>query len=144
MTPTQNTNAVSLRPLLTDAEKIELLSKHMGVNLNDVLAEETERRRLEGEAERLRQEDELKREIARKLKSQRDYVGNGLLSGQIIAITPKRKFFTDISKFTDADCFKIKEACSSVMNTKSYPIFAQEIHITVEDRDILILCRKSA
>jgi hypothetical protein len=143
MTPTQNTNAVSLRPL-SDAEKIELLSKHMGVNLNDVLAEETERRRLEGEAERLRQEDELKREIARKLKSQRDYVGNGLLSGQIIAITPKRKFFTDISKFTDADCFKIKEACSSVMNTKSYPIFAQEIHITVEDRDILILCRKSA
>lgn len=143
MTPTQNTNAVSLRPL-SDAEKIELLSKHMGVNLNDVLAEETERRRLEGEAERLRQEDELKREIARKLKSQRDFVGNGLLSGQILAITPKRKFFTDISKFTDADCFKIKEACSSVMNTKSYPIFAQEIHITVEDTNLLIICRKSA
>ena len=143
MTPTQNTNAVSLRPL-TDAEKIELLSKHMGVNLNDVLAEETERRRLEGEAERLRQEDELKREIARKLKSQRDYVGNGLLSGQIIAITPKRKFFTDISKFTDADCYKIKEACSSVMNTKSYPKFAQEVTITVEDMDLLVICRKSA
>jgi len=143
MTPTQNTNTVSLRPL-TDAEKIELLSKHMGVNLNDVLAEETERRRLEGEAERLKQEDELKREIARKLKSQRDYVGNGLLSGQILAITPKRKFFTDISKFTDADCYKIKEACSSVMNTKSYPIFAQEIHIIVEDTDLLIICRKSA
>ena len=144
MTPTQNTNAVSLRPLLTDAEKIELLSKHMGVNLNDVLAEETERRRLEGEAERLKREDELKREIARKLKSQRDFVGNGLLSGQILAITPKRKFFTDISKFTDADCYKIKEACSSVMNTKSYPIFAQEIHTTVEDTDLLIICRKSA
>ncbi len=143
MTPTQNTNAVSLR-LLSDAEKIELLSKHMGVNLNDVLAEETERRRLEGEAERLRQEDELKREIARKLKAQRDFVGNGLLSGQILAITPKRKFFTDISKFTDADCFKIKEACSSLMNTKSYPIFAQEIHLTVEDTDLLIICRKSA
>lgn len=143
MTPTQNTNAVSLGPL-SDAEKIELLSKHMGVNLNDVLAEETERRRLEGEAERLRQEDELKREIARKLKSQRDFVGNGLLSGQILAITPKRKFFTDISKFTDADCYKIKEACSSVMNTKSYPIFAQEIHITVEDTNLLIICRKSA
>ena len=143
MTPTQNTNAVSLGPL-TDAEKIELLSKHMGVNLNDVLAEETERRRLEGEAERLRQEDELKREIARKLKSQRDYVGNGLLSGQILAITPKRKFFTDISKFTDSDCYKIKEACSSVMSTKSYPIFAQEVHIVVEDTDLLIICRKSA
>jgi len=143
MTPTQNTNAVSLGPL-SDAEKIELLSKHMGVNLNDVLAEETERRRLEGEAERLKREDELKREIARKLKSQRDFVGNGLLSGQILAITPKRKFFTDISKFTDADCYKIKEACSSVMNTKSYPIFAQEIHITVEDMDLLVMCRRSA
>ena len=141
--PTQNTNAVSLRPLTTES-KIELLSKYMGVNLNDVLLQEIEKQRVEEEAERLRQEEESKREIARKLKAQRDFVGNGLLSGQIIAITPKRKFFTDISKFTDADCFKIKEACSSVMNTKSYPIFAQEIHITVEDRDILILCRKSA
>ena len=144
MTPiTNDTNAVSLRPL-SDAEKIELLSIHMGVNLNDVLAEETERRRLEGEAERLRQEDELKREIARKLKSQRDYVGNGLLSGQIIAITPKRKFFTDISKFTDADCFKIKEACSNVGNMNSFPVYTREIHLTVEDIDLLIICRKSA
>jgi len=143
-TITNDTNAVSLLRPLTTESKIELLSKYMGVNLNDVLAEETERRRLEGEAERLRQEEELKRNLDRKLKAQREFIKQGFLSGQILAITPKRKLWSDVDLLSDGDCFKIKKACETVRNMNSFPIFAQEVTITVEDTDLLVICRKSA
>lgn len=143
MTPITNDTNMALRAT-SDARKLELISAHLNIDLAEIILEETAKEQAEQLAELKRQEEELQKELDRKLKAQRDYVRNGLLSGQILAITPKRKLFTDISKFTDADCYKIKEACSSVMNTKTYPIFAQEIHITVEDMDLLVMCRRSA
>jgi len=143
MTPTQNTNAVSLRPLTTES-KIELLSKYIGVNLNDVLLQEIEKQRVEEEAERLRQEEESKREIARKLKSQREFIKQGFLSGSIIAITPKRKLWSDVDLLTDSQCYTIKNAVREILNTNSFPIYAREIHIDCDGVDLLILCRKSA
>jgi hypothetical protein len=143
MTPITNDTNMVLRAT-SDARKLELISSHLGVNLAEIILEETAKEQAEQLAELKEREAELQKELVRKLKLQRDYVGNGLLSGQIIAITPKRKFFTDITKFTDADCYKIKEMCISVLNTKSYPKFAQEMHITVEGIDLLVMCRRSA
>ena len=140
---TQNTNTV-LRAT-SDARKLELISAHLNINLAEIILEETAKEQAEQAAELKRQEEELQRALDRKLKAQRDYVRGGLLSGMILAITPKRKLWSgDVTLLTDADCYRIKEACSNVRNMKSFPVFAQEIHITVEDTDLLVICRRSA
>ena len=144
MTPITNDTNMVLRAT-SDARKLELISAHLNINLAEIILEETAKEQAEQAAELKRQEEELQRNLDRKLKAQREFIKQGFLSGSIIAITPKRKLWSgDVTLLTDADCFKIKEACSNVMTTKSFPVLAQEIHITVEDTDLLVICRKSA
>lgn len=138
---TQNTK--NLR-LMSDANKIELLSKHLGVDLEEALEEQVEKDRLELEEERLKQEEAVKLKLLRERKAQREFVKNGLLSGQILAITPKRKFFNDVDLLTDADCLKIKLTCRRVSGTISNPAIARELHlITTDGNELLVICRRA-
>jgi len=143
MTPITNDTNMVLRAT-SDARKLELISAHLNINLAEIILEETAKEQAEQAAELKRQEEELQRNLDRKLKAQREFIKQGFLSGSIIAITPKRKLWSNVDLLTDADCFKIKEACSSVMNTNSFPIYAREIQIDCDGLDLLILCRKSA
>ena len=143
MTPITNDTNMVLRTT-SDARKLELISAHLNINLAEIILEETAKEQAERRAELKRQEEELQRNLVRKLKAQREFIKQGFLSGQILAITPKRKLWSDVDLLSDGDCFKIKKACETVRNMNSFPIFAQEVTITVEDTDLLVICRKSA
>ncbi|WP_167816420.1 hypothetical protein [Methanocorpusculum sp. GPch4] len=143
MTPITNDTNMVLRAT-SDARKLELISAHLNINLAEIILEETAKEQAEQLAELKRQEEELQKELVRKLKAQREFIKQGFLSGSIIAITPKRKLWSDVDQLTDSQCYTIKNAVHEILNTNSFPVYAREIHIDCDGVDLLILCRKSA